>query len=375
MDAAEVTATIEARRSGHVTTPTGVTEVLRRLGVDEHVCQLRLGVPRPPAGIAQRRTPDRRRLNDVARPDNELDPIERKHRAWFSPKYCVICGARSTAISARGLSVCARHVNSPTRQARYGRLTGELLTEEYLVVPHWMWQWHVGAEPTSVCETCGGRTNRILFRNGERVGHFCEQVTHRTVLTTTHCVCRLRSRQFMGRSRTGWSSAATNTIARSTRTMRSRSMYHTPPSVSASWRPTRTRGTAHCRARPAARANLLRLLPFCHSGGALLLVEIRRRWAGRCVGLREPEYRRSSRGQSRIPDRAAGRRHGRSRAAAGRGGRGFWFACLPMRRRRGRHRRSRARRAPNAAACSVTGMRIAETTAAPRKKTARRSIS
>ena len=109
----------------------------------------------------------------MARSNDELDPIERKHRAWFGRKYCVICGASSTAISKGGLSICYRHVNSPACQTRYDWLTGELLTDEYLVVPHWMWQWHVGAEPASACETCGERTNRILFRGGERIGRFC----------------------------------------------------------------------------------------------------------------------------------------------------------------------------------------------------------
>ena len=37
-------AAIEAGRSGHVTTLDGAADVLRRLGVDEHVVRWRLGV-------------------------------------------------------------------------------------------------------------------------------------------------------------------------------------------------------------------------------------------------------------------------------------------------------------------------------------------
>ena len=45
----------------------------------------------------------RERAMLTARYHDELDPIERKHRAWFSVKYCVICGGHSTAISAAGI--------------------------------------------------------------------------------------------------------------------------------------------------------------------------------------------------------------------------------------------------------------------------------
>ena len=102
------------------------------------------------------------------------DSMERKFRAWFSKKYCVICGERSTCVSRIGLSTCGRHVNSPRDQTRYDWLTGELVTDEYLTVPHWMWQWKAGAANAgSACEVCGDRATRVLFRNGERVGRFC----------------------------------------------------------------------------------------------------------------------------------------------------------------------------------------------------------
>src|SRR5687767_6531452 len=101
------------------------------------------------------------------------DSMERKFGAQFAPTYCVICGERSTGISRIGLSTCGRHVNSPANQARYDWRTGELVTDEYLIVPHWMWQSREGAKPGSACEVCGERTTRCLFRNGEWVGRFC----------------------------------------------------------------------------------------------------------------------------------------------------------------------------------------------------------
>jgi hypothetical protein len=106
---------------------------------------------------------------------DELDPIERELRAQLRPKYCAVCGDHSTSMSRSGLLVCDRHVASPANQARYDSRTGDALTGEYLVVPHWMWQMHMGSRPAHACETCGARTSRILYRGADRIGRFCER--------------------------------------------------------------------------------------------------------------------------------------------------------------------------------------------------------
>ena len=89
----------------------------------------------------------------------------------LEPRHCVTCGATASVTSVTGLSSCTRHHRSPANQARFDPLDGRMLTDEYLVVPHWMWIWKVGDR--YACQVCGERTTRFLYRNAETIGRFC----------------------------------------------------------------------------------------------------------------------------------------------------------------------------------------------------------
>jgi hypothetical protein len=60
-----------------------------------------------------------------------MDEMERKHRAWFSPKYCVICGTPRTCIARAGFSSCEEHkmLDKPDHPL-FDRATGEPLSQE-----------------------------------------------------------------------------------------------------------------------------------------------------------------------------------------------------------------------------------------------------
>lgn len=56
---------------------------------------------------------------------------ERKFRAMFSPKYCEICGERSTCVARAGFSSCDEHKTLPKPDhALFDLATGRPLTQD-----------------------------------------------------------------------------------------------------------------------------------------------------------------------------------------------------------------------------------------------------
>ena len=123
-----------------------------------------------------------------------------KQRASITPKFCVICGARSSVISTTtGLWTCDRHYRSPANQARFGWLTGRMLVDEYLTVPHWMWIWKAGhKEP---CQVCGQRTTRFLSGSGETDRTVLRRPRTRSSIRGPDRLRRLRRRKRLDRCR------------------------------------------------------------------------------------------------------------------------------------------------------------------------------
>ena len=116
--------------------------------------------------------------------------------------------------------VCNRHVRSPANQARYDWLIGELRTDEYLVVPHWMWQWKVGAGPDDrVRDVWRARPAASCSETVSESGGSV-RIMRLTARTTTRPRASTAEPPVHGSIATV-STAATNTIARSTRRMTS----------------------------------------------------------------------------------------------------------------------------------------------------------